>query len=154
MDVTVRQELLGLLVEELLLRLHFKPAFLHQGQKELLGDLMVLGRGGAAVVVEADVQPGEGLLHLFVVQIHNFPRRGAFFFCTKRDGCTVFIAPTNPKHVLARAAKVSDVDVRREVRTGNVPQVNRAIGVGQGGGDHPPLGGAFRHGDKSNPDLD
>ena len=154
MDVTVRQELLGLLVEELLLRFHLKPTLFHQGQEELLGDLMVLGGRGAAVVVEADVQPGEGLLHLFVVQIHNLPGRGALFFCTKRDRRTVFIAPTNPKHVLARAAQVPDVDVRREVRTGNVSQVNRAIGVGQGGGDHPPLGGAFRHGDKSNPDLD
>ena len=105
-------------------------------------------------MVEADVQPREGLLHFLVVQIHNFPGCGALFFCTKRDGRTVFIAPTNPEHVLARAAQVPDVDVRREVCTGDVPQVNRAIGVGQGGGDHPPLGRAFRHGDKSNPDLD
>ena len=142
LDVTVRQELLGLLVEELLLRFHLKPTLFHEGQEEFLGNLMVLGGRGAAVVVEADVQPGEGLLHLLMVQIHNLP--GVVpSFCTKRDRRTVFIAPTNPKHVLARAAQVPDVDVRREVRTGNVSQVNRAIGVGQGGGDHHSAWGRF-----------
>ena len=109
----------------------------------------MLGRRGPAVVVKADVKPSESFLHLLVVGVDDFAGRGAVLFRTKRDGRTVFVAPTNPKHVFPRAPKVPNVDVRRQVRAGNVTEVNRPVGVGKRGSDHPPLGNVLRHGCKS-----
>ena len=138
LDVPVGQELVRLLVVELLLGFHFKPALVEQGQEEILRHVVVFGRRGAAVVVEADVEPGERFLHLHVVRVDDFAGGGAILFCTKRDGRTVFVAPTNPKHVFPRAPKVPNINVRRQVRAGDVTEVNRPVGVGKRGGDHPP----------------
>ena len=150
MDVPIGQELLRLLVVELLLGFHLKPAFVEQREEEVLRHLVVLRRGRAAVVVEADVEPGECFLHLDVVRVDDFSRGGAFLFCTKRDRRTVFIAPTNPKHVFPHAPQMPNVDVCGQICACNVAEVNRPVGVGKRGSDHPPLGGVLRHGDKSN----
>ena len=148
LDVAVGQKLLGLFVEKLFVGFDLKGPFVKQRQEKVLGHLVVLGRGGAAVVVEADVQPLEGLLHLRMVGVHDVPRGRAFFFCTKRDRRTVFIAPTNPKHVFSRTAQVPNIDVGRQVRTCDVPQVDGPVGVGKRRGDHPPGRGVLWHGDK------
>ena len=72
LDVPVGEELLGFFVVELLLGFHLKPALVEQREEEILRHFVVLGRGGAAVVVEADVEACEGFLHLHVVRVHDF----------------------------------------------------------------------------------
>ncbi len=138
LDVPVGQELARLFVVKLLLGFHFKPAFVEQGQEEILRHLVVLGRRRSAVVVEADVEPRERFLHLHVVRIDDFAGRGAVLFGTKRDGRTVFVAPTNPKHVFPRTPQVPNINVRRKVRAGDVAEVNWPVGVRERGGNHPP----------------
>ena len=154
LDVPVSEELLGFFVVKLLFCFDFKPALIEQGQEEILSHFVVLGRGGAAVMVEADVKACEGFLHLHVVRIDNFSGGGVLFFCTKGDRRTVFIAPTYPKHVFPHAPKVPDVDVSRQIGTSNVAEVDRPVGIRKRGSDHPPLWCVWKHSCKNTSGVD
>ena len=87
-------------------------------------------------MVKRHVQPLKSLLHLFVVAVHNFPRGNAVLFRTEGDGRAVFIASADPNDIGTGHAFEPCSDVTGQVGTGNVSNVDLAIGVGQGRRHH------------------
>ena len=77
-----------------------KRPLLEQGQEVLLRKAVMIRAGGAVIVIEGDVQSGEGLLHFLVVPVHNGPGRGALLPGAQRDGRPMLIRTADPDDIL------------------------------------------------------
>ena len=130
-DIAVGEELPCFLVVELLRGLLDEFTVVVELAEEIACELMVRGRGGAAIHVEADTELLEGVLDHLVVTIHDLLRRDAFLACALRHRHTVLVRPAYEHHFLALQAQVPYIDVRRHVHAREVADVHPAVGVGQ-----------------------
>jgi hypothetical protein len=62
------------------------------------------------------------------------------------DGNPVFVGSANGKHITPLSAEITYIDVGRDIHPGQVPQMERTIGIGQGRGDQVPFEFFLSHG--------
>ena len=148
LDVAVRQEHFLHRIEELLDGARGHQARRLQPPIDLLRQRRVLGRMGGVPVVEADVIAVQIVRPLGGDACHQFFRRDALGLGLQHDRCAVGIIGPHEQHVLAQHALETHPDVSLDVLH-DVADVERSVGVGQGGGDEQTLGmlaGGGRHG--------
>ena len=134
LDVAVRQEHLLHRIVELL---HLAPddqSLRVEGAVDVFAEALILARIGRVVVVEVDVKAVEVALVLVPDAFDQRFRRDAVLFGAQHDRRAVGVVGTDvvdlvPQHLLEAHPDVG-LDVLHQV-----PQVDGAIGVGQGGGD-------------------
>jgi hypothetical protein len=135
LDVAVRQKTaLRRAVHLLRLRLRDVPAPLEFLVEELGVPGVQPGRG-AREVVEADAEALERILHVRPPVVHDLARALPLALGGQGDGDAVLVGAAHVDHVLASGAQVPYVGVRRQVRTHDLPDVQRTVGVGQRRGD-------------------
>ena len=148
LDVAVRQEHFLHRIEELLDGARGHQARRLQPPVDLLRQRRVLGRMGGVPVVEADVIAVQVVRPLGGNACHQFFGRDALGLGLQHDRCAVGIIGPHEQHVLAQHALEAHPDVGLDVLH-DVADVERSVGVGQGGGDEQTLGmlaGGGRHG--------
>ena len=96
---------------------------------------MVSGVRGAGIDVERNPQFLERLLDDVVVTVHDILRGYAFFAGLKGNGHAVLVGAAEEKHLFSVVAEVAGIDVGRDVNTGQVTDMDGAVGVRQRGGD-------------------
>ena len=133
--VTVGQEMACLRVVELLADLFYELAgIVHLA--EIVGrKLMVDGGGGTRIDVERDTEVGKRALDELVIAIDDLLGSDALFACANSDGHTVFVATADVHHFLSFQTQITGVDVSRNVDTGEVTDMHRAICIRQCSGD-------------------
>ncbi len=134
-DVTVGEEDARLLVVVLHGALLGEPVVVMELQEEVGCGPGVHRRSGARIDVERNAEPLERLLYDFVVFVHYVLRGDAFATGLDGNGDSVFVGTAYPDHVAPPFAEVADIDVRRHVDSGQVADVDGAVGVGQGRSD-------------------
>ena len=130
----IRSVSLRLLVVELLARFLDKLALVVERFEKLAGRALVYLGGRARVDVERDAQTLKRLLDDIVVAVAYVLRRHTFFLGLDGDGHAVLVAAAYELHVLALEAQVAHIDVGRHIDAGQVADVHRAVGIGQGRG--------------------
>jgi hypothetical protein len=131
LEVPVRQEHLVLRTVGLGVGLLREQALLVQVGEELLAELVVGGERGPTEVVELDLHVIEDPLDLPV------PVEGEVLRGLLRPGGVggdrgaVLVGAADVEHLVADRPAVPHVDVGRQVGAGHVPEVDRAVGVGQ-----------------------
>ena len=125
----------GFLVVVLHLLLLGEGAVPVQLQEEVLAGLLVKLGARAMIDIEMDAKVLEGLAHHRMVLVHDGFRRGAILHGPNGDGRAMLITATDEKHLLATRTQATYIDVRRQVSPSDVPDVQGAIGIGQGGGN-------------------
>jgi hypothetical protein len=92
-----------------------------------------LGRG-TTVMIERHSKILEGCVDLRVVAIYDFLWVYAFTSCPKHDRDSMFIGAAYKSDVSSEKSLIAAVDIPREIRSSKVADVQRSVGVGQGGG--------------------
>lgn len=94
---------------------------------------------GARVNVERDAKLGERLFDDAVVAVDDILRCNTFSLSLNGDGHTVLVATANHEDFAALEAKITGIDVGGDVYSGEVADVDGAVGVWESSGDE----GAF-----------
>ena len=131
-DIAVGQEFTRDLVAELLLGNLLQLAFVIELAEEVRGKLVVDAACRAAIDVERDTELLERALDERVVTVNHLLGSDALFAGTDGDGHAMFIATANKNHLLFLQAEVAHVDVSGYINAGQVADVYRTVGVGQG----------------------
>ena len=84
---------------------------------------------GAAVNIKSDTEILETFTNDVVVAIHHFLRSDAFFSGSQCDWNAMLIAAAYEQHFFTGIAHVTHVSICRQINSGNVPDVNRSIGI-------------------------
>ena len=134
LDETVRQEHLLFRVEELADGALADVAGVAQFPVDVLGQVAVFVRVRAVVVVEADLEAGEVGLVLPGHARDQLLRRDAVLPGAQHDGRAVGIVGADVDTVVAAQLLEAHPDIGLDVLH-QVPDVDRAVGVGQGAGD-------------------
>ena len=130
----VRQEHLRLGVIGLLDRALRRSGRALQAAVEEFDQFAVFFGVGRVVVVEVDIKAGEVALMLAAVVLHQRLGRNACVACLEHDRRAVRITRAHIGDLMATEAQVTHPDIRLHVLH-QVPDVDRAVGVGQGAGD-------------------
>ncbi len=133
--IAVGKEHGRLFIEELVLLPLAQQAALEEGGEPFLRHCAVLRARGTAVHVEAPMESAEGLAVRRVIMIDDLLRCHTLLLGGDGDGHAVFIGPADVQDALAVQTQEPRIDVRRQIRTRDVPQVQIAVGVGKGGCD-------------------
>ncbi|OPZ81765.1 MAG: hypothetical protein BWY77_00489 [bacterium ADurb.Bin431] len=111
-------------------------------QKALvMDDLEKISRGavlhrcrGARKVVETHAEPGKGVVMVGPVFVDDLLGRHPRLFSGDGDGHAVLIGAADIDHIALFEALVAHIDVRRQISPGEVAEMDRPVGVGQGAG--------------------
>lgn len=101
--------------------------------------LMVLG-GGLCEEIEADTQIVPDRQEFAVKLIHDIGWRSTLFLGANRDGSAVAVTAGDHKHGVALGAVVAGENVGRQIRSRNLADMQRSIGVRPGDADQDALG--------------
>ena len=103
-------------------------------------------RGRPAVVVEAHPEAFEALLDLRVVAVHDVLRIDTLFAGAEHDRDAVLVGAADVDEVAAAEPLVAAIEVGREVGPGEVAEMERSVGVREGGSDEDAIshGGGMR----------
>ena len=97
---------------------------------EELGSVLLMDLGGRpGIDIEIDAQSGEGILHDLVVFVHDVLRGDTLFTCLDGNRHAMFVAAADEDDILATQAQIPYIDVTRDIGTGKVADVDRAVGV-------------------------
>ena len=132
-DIAVGKEGLRLLVVILHRGALDELALVVELAEKLRRRLVVRGRRGARIDVERDAQTAERLLDKRVVAVDDHLRRYALLTRLDGDGHAVLVAAAHRDHVAAPQTEIARVDIRGDIYAGQVPDMDRAVGVGQSG---------------------
>ena len=112
--------------------------------EEVLGEGLVLGAdAGARPGVEGDAEPVEGALDVLAPAGDVLGVADALLLRPDGDRDPVLVGPTHVQDLLTHHSQAAHVEVRRQVGARDVPEVDRAVRVGEGAGDE---GAAAGHG--------
>ena len=115
-----------------------------QPGREVLGEVAVLGRRAAPEVVPAQAEPlPDVALHL-VLDPAVLRHLEAGLLGRQLSRGAVLVGGADEQHLLAAEAEVAGVDVGRQLRADEVPQVLHAVDVRQRAGDEVPGHGLRR----------
>ena len=155
--VAVGEELSGLLVVELHGCFLYEFSLVVEAAEEVGGHAAVSVGGGASVDIERDAELSERVLDDVVIAVHDVLGGDTLLAGLYGDGYAMLVAAADHEHVLTAQAEIAGVDVGRHIYTGEVADVDRAVGVGESGGDEStfeifhnfyavlPLGGAVEN---------
>ena len=129
--VPVSEESLRLRVVVLLRLPGDELALVIELAEEVRGILLMHLRAGTSVNVEIDTEARERVLDNLVILVHNILRRAALLTGLDRNRHTVFVAAAYIEHILSPHPEISDVDIRRHIDTGEMADVDRAVGIRQ-----------------------
>ena len=129
--VPVSEESLRLRVVVLLRLPGDELALVIELAEEVRGILLMHLRAGTSVNVEIDTEARERVLDNLVILVHNILRRAALLTGLDRDRHTVLVAAAYIEHILSPHPEISDVDIRRHIDTGEMADVDRAVGIRQ-----------------------
>ena len=132
LDVAVGQEARVDLAVELLLRLRVDVAVGVQRPEDVLRDGEVVLGVGVGEEVERDAEVAPGFEEADVVALEVLARRQPLLLGANRDRRAVRVAAGDHQDAVAAQAVVAGEDVRRDVRAGQVPQMQVAVGVRPG----------------------
>ena len=135
LDVAVREEHLRLLVVELLLLFLLEETVGMEPEEELLRRAVVDRPGGPGIVVKAHPEPLEGGAVELVVAVDDLLRRDLLLLGRDRDRHTVLVGTTHEDDVALPGALEPDIDVRGEIGSGEVTEVDLPVGIREGRGD-------------------
>jgi hypothetical protein len=108
-------------------------AAVEQVFKESLCGFLVIGASrSTAEYIEFNLELVEQGLDFLMPTVEVGSILQTLLFGLQSYGYTVLIGPANIEHIMAGHSQIADVNICREVSPGNVPEVNRAIGVGEG----------------------
>ena len=74
-----------------------------------------------------------------MVAVYDILGGDALFAGADGDGHSMLVAASDHLDILAAQAKETGVDVGRDINSGEVADVYRAVGVGEGSGDKSPF---------------
>ena len=131
-DVAVGQESLGLLVIVLHRGLLDELALVIELAEEVRCRVMVHLRRGASIDIERNAELLKRLFDKFVVAVHDVLRRAAFFLGADGDGHPVLVASSDEEDLFFLQPQVADIDVSRYIHPGQVADMHRSVGIGQG----------------------
>mmetsp|Transcript_35423 Transcript_35423/g.67798 ORF Transcript_35423/g.67798 Transcript_35423/m.67798 type:complete len:299 (+) Transcript_35423:1976-2872(+) len=134
LDETVSQELFCNLVVQLLHAVLVQQLLVHQGVEYALRDGGLLGGGGAAELVELDVEPLIDALVDLVVLVANLPRRQALLQSLGLRSSAVLVRAANVNHVVPAAATVASVHVRAQHASNDVAEMGHVVHIRQRAG--------------------
>jgi hypothetical protein len=90
-------------------------------------------------MVEGDSESFKGVADHHVVVVHDRLRRAALLHGLDGDGCAMFIRPTDKDDVLTLGTRIAHEDIRRQVSSCEMANVQRAICIRQRGSDCTPF---------------
>ena len=131
-DVAVGQESFSFLVVVLHGGLFDEFAFIVELAEEVGSRLVVYFRRSTSIDVERDAELLERVADQRMVAVYHVLGCTAFLLGTDGDGHTVLVASADEDDVLLLEAQVAHVDVGGDVDAGQVTDVDRAVGIGQG----------------------
>jgi len=105
---------------------------LQQAQEKVRSHGPVIARVGMSEQVKGDAQPEERFEKTGMEQIHDLRRREAALLGRDGDGRAVGVRAGDHQDVVPAHAVVAGKDVRREVRPGDVAQMQRRVRVWPG----------------------
>jgi hypothetical protein len=132
LDVSVGQEHALDRVIELLDRLYVDQTGLLQSRVHVLGECDVLRGVGRVPVIEADVKAAQILRPIRRDAPDELLRANTLLFGLEHDGCSVRVIGGYEMHLVPQHPLEAHPDIRLDVLH-DVPDVKRAIGVGQSG---------------------
>ena len=127
-DVTVSQELLCLFIVQLLGSLDYKLSFIVQASEEFGSGLFMYLRGGTRIYIER-------LLYYTMVAVYYVLWRHALFLGLDGDGHAVFVRAADKSHRTTVKSQIACIYICRDIHSGKVANMYRAICIWQGCGD-------------------
>jgi hypothetical protein len=76
----------------------------------------------------------KGIPNNGMVAIHQIPGVDPLFAGLQCDSDPVFIRTANQQDILAFGPQIAMINIRRQVTSSQMTNVNRPVGIGQGGG--------------------
>ena len=134
-DQTVGQELLSLGVVKLHRLLLDELALVIEAAEKFAGSLGVDVGGGAGIYVEGYSEFLERILDNLVVTVDDVLGRHAFLARFQGDGHAMLVAAANHADLAVVEAQIAGVDIRRHVDSGEMSDVDGAVGIGESCGD-------------------
>ena len=113
----------------------FQVAIFKQGEEDFLCHIEVIfGVGGGENVV-TDAKFLEKLDETRMIVLVDLFRRLPKLVCLDRDGCTMRIRTADHQHIAPAQAVIPGYDISRQMRAGDIPNVDIRIGIRPGNGD-------------------
>ena len=100
-----------------------------------MDDLLVILRAGAREEVEGDAELLPVAQELRVKLIDHLLRRAAFLIGAHCDGRAVLIAAGNHQHAVTCHPLITSEDIRGQIGSGDMSEMQRAVRVGPRDGD-------------------
>ena len=91
---------------------------------------MVQGQGSAGIVIESQPYELEAFTDNGMVPVYYFSGRDAFSVRAYRYGDSVFVGTAYEKNIGALKSLVSYINVRRDIGSGKMPDMQRSVGIG------------------------
>ena len=129
--VTVGEEGLRLRIVVLFAFLRDELALIVKLAEELRCILLVNLRRSAAVDIEIDAQGLEAVAYYAVILVHYVLRSAALLAGLDGDGHAVLVAAAHIQHILSAKTEIPHINVSRDVHSGKMPDMHRAVGIGQ-----------------------
>ena len=114
-------------------------ALLPQLQENIVDHRLVVFRVGVGKQVEGYAQPLPGFQELSVVALHYLQGRDTFLVRPNGYRSAVGVASRDHQHIMAEHSVVAGEDIRRQVATGHVTQMQWPVGVRPGNTDEYPF---------------
>jgi hypothetical protein len=112
----------------------YELPFVIEGGKELRGRFVMDLVGGPGIDIERYTELLERVLDHGMVLVNYFLWGDPLLPGLDGDGYAMLIGAADIYHLFPFGAEVADVDVGRDVYTGEVTDMDRAVGIWQGGG--------------------
>ena len=90
--------------------------------------------GCSSVDIEIDAKSGEGILDYLVVLVHNILWGTSLLPSLDSNRHAMLIRPTDIKNILSLHPQISHIDIGRNIHSGKMSDMHRAIGVRQRAG--------------------
>ena len=133
--VTIRKEMAGLLVIELLANLLHELALVIEFAEEVACELVVSGTRGAAVDVKRNAEAPETVLDKLVIAVHDLLHSDTLLAGTDGDGHSVLVATADEGYLTPLETQVAHVYVGGHIHPRQVTYMHGAVGIRQSGRD-------------------
>ena len=130
-DITVGEELLGLLVVELFRGLFSQFALIVEFAEPICSKLMMRLTGCATIDIEGDAELLKRVLDHLMITVYDILRGDALLAGTDGDGHTMLVRTTDKQHFALLQTEIAHIDISGHIHTGQMTDVHTAIGVWQ-----------------------
>ena len=125
----VGQKNLGFGVVQLLFGFQSEKSFFREAAKKILTGFPMHVGGGSPVVIEAHPETLETVANHRVILVHDVLRGNAFPVRPHHDGHAEFVGPAYVQHVPPLHALITHIQIGGQIRSREMPQMKRTVGV-------------------------